>query len=86
MCASPHLHRGVSKSGVLHVPSKVTIYDVGIIFSAELVNTFPVQDKLVDYFQLHLVSFAQKKGSVCLMDTCRTDEHYYVQHNLIYGA
>jgi protein associated with RNAse G/E len=38
----------------------VTIYDEGIIFSAELVNTFPVQGKLVDYFQLHLVLFAQK--------------------------
>lgn len=38
----------------------VTIYDVGIIFSAELVNTFPVQGKSVDYFQFHLVLFAQK--------------------------
>lgn len=37
----------------------VTIYDMGIIFSAKLVSTFPVKGKLVDYFQLHSVMFAQ---------------------------
>jgi hypothetical protein len=50
----------------------VTIYDEGIILSAELVNTSPVQGKLVDYFQLDLVLFAQKWGS-CL-------SHAYLQN------